>query len=158
MLSFSRINNFFLKHQTYAVVSTDSMQCTDPRGGIVEGLRTCSERSCFNLQLEIKYHFRPSVTGICETKIKTLYNFTGYKYNMQIQLRTSLIQMDSHSILKLTVLHALVKPEQTVIQDGIETVFADLNKPNSIITLDLLYKLSVDNNTENFFEVKEIIS
>ena len=47
-------------------------------------LNICSLKSNFlNLQLEITDHFRPSVIGICETKmtneIETLYNIAGYK-------------------------------------------------------------------------------
>ena len=46
-------------------------------------LNICSLKSNFlNLQLEITDHFRPSVIGICETKmtnkIETLYNIDGY--------------------------------------------------------------------------------
>ena len=44
----------------------------------------------------------------------------------------------------------MVKPEQTIIRNGIETMFADLNTPSGIITVGLVYKLSVDISTENF--------
>ena len=52
-----------------------------------------------------------------------------------------------------------VKPAQTIIQNGIETIFADLNTPSFIITVGLVYKRSVDISTENFsIALEEIIS
>ena len=55
----------------------------------------------------------------------------------------------------------LVKPAQTIIRNGIETIFADLNTPSAIITVGLItlvYKRSVDISTENFsIAVEEII-
>ena len=52
-----------------------------------------------------------------------------------------------------------VKPAQTIIRNGIETIFADLNTPSSIITVGLVYKWSVDISTENFsIALEEIIS
>ena len=43
----------------------------------------------------------------------------------------------------------MVKPVQTIIRNGIETIFADLNTPSGIITVGLVYKRSVDISTEN---------
>ena len=64
-----------------------------------------------------------------------------------------------------------MKPAQTYIRGGIETIFADLNTPNGIITVGLVYnntpngiiivglvyKLSVDINVENFSTALETI-
>ena len=53
----------------------------------------------------------------------------------------------------------LVKPVQTIIRNGIETIFADLNTPSGTITVGLVYKRSVDISTENFsIALEEIIS
>ena len=53
----------------------------------------------------------------------------------------------------------MVKPAQTIIRNGIETIFADLNTPSGIITVGLVYKRSVDISTENFsVALEEIIS
>ena len=53
----------------------------------------------------------------------------------------------------------MVKPAQTIIRNGIETIFADLNTPSGIITVGLVYKRIVDISTENFsIALKEIIS
>ena len=53
----------------------------------------------------------------------------------------------------------MVKPAQTIIRNGIETIFADLNTQSGIITVGLVYKRSVDISTENFsVALEEIIS
>ena len=52
-----------------------------------------------------------------------------------------------------------VKPAQTIIRNGIETIFADLNTTSGIITVGLVYKRSVGISTENFsIALEEIIS
>ena len=55
-----------------------------------------------------------------------------------------------------------VKPAQTIIRNGIETIFGDLNTPSGIITVGLVtlvHKLSVDISTKNFsIALEEIIS
>ena len=98
-----------------------------------------------NLQLEITAdHFRSSVIGICETKmtneIYTLYNIAGYK-----------IFADNNQSNKRGVPHdikinipVMVKPDQTFIRNGIETIFLDLNTPSGIITVGLVHERSVD--------------
>ena len=53
----------------------------------------------------------------------------------------------------------MVKPAQTVILNGIETIFADLNTQSGIITVGLVYKRSFDISTEDFsIGLEEIIS
>ena len=53
----------------------------------------------------------------------------------------------------------MVKSVQTIIRNGIETIFADLNTPSAIITVGLVYKRCVDISTENFsIALEEIIS
>ena len=44
----------------------------------------------------------------------------------------------------------MVKPEKTFTWNDTETIFADLNTPNGIITVGLVYKRGVDISTENF--------
>ena len=43
-----------------------------------------------------------------------------------------------------------IKPEQTFIHDGIESIFAKLTTTNGIIVVGLIYKRSVDISTEKF--------
>ena len=54
-------------------------------------------------------------------------------------------------------IRATIKPAQTFIRGGIETIFADLNTPNGIIAVGLVYKRSVDINVENFTSALETI-
>ena len=57
------------------------------------------------------------------------------------------------------IIPVMVKPEQTFIRNGIETIFDDLNTPSGIITVGLVYKQSLDISTENFYTaIEEIIS
>ena len=44
----------------------------------------------------------------------------------------------------------MVKPVQTFIRNGIETIVADLHTPSGIITVGLVYKRNVDITTVNF--------
>ena len=37
-------------------------------------------------------------------------------------------------------IHVMVKPAQTIILNGNETIFADLNTPSGIVTVGLVYK------------------
>ena len=123
-------------------------------------LNICSLKSNFvNLQHEITDHFRPSVIGICETKmineIETLYNIAGY--NMFTNNNQS--NIGGVALYIKNIIHATVKPAQTIIRNGIETIFADLNTSSGIITVGLVYKRSVDISTENFtIALEEIIS
>ena len=53
----------------------------------------------------------------------------------------------------------MVKPAQTIIRNGIETIFADLITQSGTITVGLVYKRSVEISTENFYiALEEIIS
>ena len=113
-------------------------------------LNICSLKSNFlNLQLEITDHFRPSVIGICETKItneiETLYNITGGLLTNNNQSNKGGVALYIKNSIPL-----MVKPAQTIIRNGIETIFADLNTQSGIITVVLVYKRSVDISTENF--------
>ena len=124
-------------------------------------LNICSLKSNFlNLQLEITNHFRPSVIiGISETKItneiETFCNIAGY--NMFTNNNQS--NKGGVELYIKNSIHVMVKPKQTFIQNGIETIFAELNKPSVIITVGLVYKRSVDISTKNFsIALEEIIS
>ena len=123
-------------------------------------LNICSLKSnFFNLQLEITDHFRPSVIGICETKItneiETLYIIAGYnKFTNNNQSNKGGV-----SLYIKNSIYVMVKPAQTIIWNGIETISADLNTLSIIITVRLVYKRSVDISTENFsIALEEIIS
>ena len=91
-------------------------------------LNICRLKSnLLNPHLEITDHFRPSVIGICETKItneiETMYNIAGYnmftnnnqcnKGGVALYIKNSIPVME--------------KPAQTIIQNDIETIFADQN-------------------------------
>ena len=45
----------------------------------------------------------------------------------------------------------MAKPAQTIIRNGIETIFADLNTPSGIITVGLVYKRSVHGHQHRKF-------
>ena len=111
----------------------------------------CSRKSnLLNVLLQITDHFRPSVIGICETKItneiETLYNIAGYNmFTNNNQSNKGWLAL----YIKIDI-PTMVKPEETFIRNGIETIFADLNTPSGIITVGLGYKQSVDISTENF--------
>ena len=99
-------------------------------------LNLCSLKSNFlNLQLEITNHFRPSVIGICETKmtneIETLYNIAGYNMfsNNNQSNKGGVVLYIKNSI------PVMVKPSQTFFRNGIETIIADLTTPSDIIML-----------------------
>ena len=79
-------------------------------------LNICSLKSNFlNLQLEITDHFRPSVIGICETKInngiETLYNIAGY--NMFTNNNQS--NKGGVALYIKNSIPVMVKPVQTII-------------------------------------------
>ena len=81
-------------------------------------LNICSLKSTFlNLQLEITYHFRPSVIEICETKmtndIETLYNIAGY--NMYTNNNQS--NKDGVALYIKNIIPVMVKPVQTIIRN-----------------------------------------
>ena len=103
--------------------------------------------------------FRPTVIGICETKItneiETLYNIAGY--NMFTNNNQS--NKGGVALYIKNSIPVMVKPAQTIIRNSIETIFADLNTPSGIITVGLVYKRSVDISTENFsIALEKIIS
>ena len=105
----------------------------------VMSLNICSRKSHFlNLKLEITDHFRPSVIGICETKItneiETLYNIAGY--NMFTNNNQS--NKSGVALYIKNSIPVMVKPAQTIIRNGIETIFADINTPSGIITVGLV--------------------
>ena len=115
-------------------------------------LNICSLKSNFlNLQLEITDHFRPSVIRICETKItneiETLYNIAG------CNMFTNNNQSNKGGVALIYIKNSIpvmVKPAQTIIRNGIETIFSDLNTPSGTVTVGLVYRRSVNISTENF--------
>ena len=90
------------------------------------------------------------VIYICETKItaeiESFYNLTGMLTNNQSNKGGLALYIKNN-------IPATIKPAQTFIRGGIETIFADLNTPNGITTVGLVYKLSVDINIENYFTI-----
>ena len=90
----------------------------------------CQKTNFLNLQLEITDKFRPTVIGICETKItneiESLYNLTGYS----IPTNNNTSNDDGLALYIKNHIPATIKPAQTFIRGGIETIFADLNTPN----------------------------
>ena len=68
-------------------------------------------------------------------EIEILYNIAGNNMftnnNESNKCRVALYIKNS--------IHLMVKPAQTFIRNVIETIFADLNTPNGIITVDLVY-------------------
>ena len=88
-------------------------------------------------------------------EIETLYNIAGYN----MFTNTSQYNKGGVALYIKNSIPVMVKPAQTIIQNGIETIFADLNTPCGIITVGLVYKRSVDISTENFsIALEEIIS
>ena len=88
-------------------------------------------------------------------EIETLNNIAGYNmFTNNNQSKKGAVAMNIKNSLPGTV-----KPAQTFIRNGIETIFADLNTPSGIITVGLVYKRSVGISTENFsIALEEIIS
>ena len=86
-------------------------------------------------------------------EIETLYNIAGY--NMFTNNNQS--NKGGVALYIKNSIPVMAKPEQTIIRNGIETIFADLNTPSGIITLGLVYKRSVEISTENFFIASEEI-
>ena len=88
-------------------------------------------------------------------EIETLCNIAGY--NMFTNNNKS-NKVEEHFIFKKNI-PVMVKPAQTIIRNGIETIFADLNTPSGIITVGLVYTRSLDISSENFsIALEEIIS
>ena len=107
----------------------------------------------------IRYHFRPSVILICETKtineIEILYNIAGY--NMLTNNNQS--NKGGLALYIKNNIPVIVKPEQTFTRNGSQTIFADQNTRSSITTVGLVYKRSDDISNENFsIALEEIIS
>ena len=107
------------------------------------------------LQTEITDNFRPSVIGLCETKIDSnieqLYNLAGYNLiTNNNQLNKGGLALYIKSNIPVTI-----KPDQTFIRNGIESIFAELTTTNGIIVVGLIYKRSVDISTEKFSVVLE---
>ena len=85
-------------------------------------LNICSLKSNFLiLQLEITDNFRPSVIGICETKmtkeIETLYNIAGYS----MFTNNSQSNKEGVALYIKNSIPVMVKPAETIIQTGNET-------------------------------------
>ena len=102
------------------------------------------------LQTEITDTFRSSGIGLCETKIdsniKQLYNFASYNLiTNNNQLNKGGLALYIKSNIPVTI-----KPKQTFIRNGIESILAELTTTNYIIVVGLIYKRSVDISTENF--------
>ena len=88
-------------------------------------------------------------------EIQTLYNIAGY--NMFANNNQS--NKGGVALHIKNSIPVMVKLAQTIIRNGIETIFADLNTPSGLITVGLVYKRSVDISTENFaIAPEEIIS
>ena len=88
-------------------------------------------------------------------EIETFYNIAGYnmftKNNQSNKCGVALYIKN-----RITV---MLNPEADFYQNGIETIFADLDTPSGIITVGLVYKRSVDISTESFsIALEEIIS
>ena len=114
-------------------------------------LNICSLKSNFlNLQLEVTDNFCPAVIGICETimtnEIETLFTIAGY--NMFTNNNQS--NKDGVALYIKNSIPVMVKPAQTIIRNGIETIFADLKTPSGMIAVGLVNELSADISTENF--------
>ena len=105
------------------------------------------EKHFLTLQTETD-HFRPSVIGLCETKIDSnieqLYNLAGYNL---ITNNNQLIKGGLALYIKSNIT-VTIKPEQTFIRNCIESIFAELPTTNGIIVVGLIYKRSVDISTE----------
>ena len=101
-------------------------------------------------------------------EIETFYNIAGcYMFTNNNQSNNGGVALYIKNSIPV-----MVKPAQTFIRNGIETIFADLNTPfgvktifadlntpSGIITVGLVYKRSVDISTENFsIALEEIIS
>ena len=91
------------------------------------------------LQTEITDNFRPSVIGLCETKIdpniEQLYNLAGHNLitnNNQLNKGGLALYIKSN-------IPATIKPELTFIRNGIESIFAELTTTNGIISTDFFF-------------------
>ena len=76
-----------------------------------------------------------------------LYNFAGYN------LITNYNQWNKGGLalyIKCNI-PATIKPEQTFIRNGIESLFAELTTTNGIIVVGLIYKRSLDISTEKIY-------
>ena len=88
-------------------------------------------------------------------EIETLFNIAAY--NMFTNNNQS--NKGGVALYIKNSIPVMVKPEQTIIRNGIETIIADLNTPSGKITVGLVYKRSVDISTENFYiALEKIIS
>lgn len=124
-------------------------------------LNVCSLKDKFqNLQLDYITKFRPSVIGLCETKItndiQKLYNIEGYEM-------IALNNQSNKGGLALYIKNnftATIRPQQSVIRDGIETLFADITTPNDgIITVGVVYRRSINIRIRDFsLALDEIIT
>ena len=90
------------------------------------------------LQTEITDHFRPSVIGLCETKIDSnieqLYNLAGYN----LITKNNLLNKGGLALYIKSNIPVTIKPEQTFIRNGIESIFAELTTTNGIIVVGLI--------------------
>ena len=80
-----------------------------------------------------------SISGI-DSNIEQLYNLVGYN------LITNNNQSNKEGLalyIKRNI-PVTIKPQQTFIRNGIESIFAELITTNGIIVVGLIYKRSVD--------------
>ena len=81
-----------------------------------------------------------------DSNIEQLSNLAGYNLiTNNNQLSKGGLALYIKSNIPITI-----KPEQTFIRNGIESIFVELTTTNSIIVVGLIYKHSVDISTENF--------
>ena len=86
-----------------------------------------------------------------DSNIEQLYNLAGYNLitnNNQLNKGGLALYIKSN-------IPATIKPEQTFIRNGIESIFAELTTTNGITVVGLIYMCSVDISTENFSVVLE---
>ena len=92
----------------------------------------------------------PSVIRLCEKKvnsnIKQLYNHAGYN----LITNNNQLNKGGRALYIKSNIPVTIKPEQTFIRNGIESIFPELTTINGITVVGLIYKRSVDISTENF--------
>jgi len=114
----------------------------------IDGIKNKSEE--FQLQLNLNNNFRPSVLGVCETKLTdiraSMHNIPGY------QLITN-NYMGNKGGVALYIREGITfipKPQLTFIIPGIETVFADIIINGETKTVGMIYRRAMDITIPDF--------
>jgi len=114
----------------------------------IDGIRNKFEE--FQIQLNLNNKFRPSVIGVCETKLTdsraSMHNIPGY----QLITNNHRGNKGGVALYIRDGITFIAKPQLTFIIRGIETIFADIIINGVTRTVGMIYRRAVDITISDF--------